>query len=633
MLLALIPYRICASRCFALSTLFKFIAIVFVATGLLSCSQSYDGITGNPPRRVIWIAVDSLRADHLGFSGYPRDTSPWLDNLAADSARFDWAVSPANGTLKSVAAYFSGVPFSELGDPFKNGIPEETTTLAEVLANAGVRCYGITANTYIPPARGYAQGFSDYRIIVTPAKASSSIDEIIDDVRAHYRPNGGREFIYIHTMDVHSPYRPPFPYGTQFTQPYARSVVQEGNPYTEDRFHVANSIYPFWSETHDVTQEDIEFLRGLYDGAIRYTDERLPDLLEALRWDPEHDLVVISADHGESMYEHGWWGHFGTLAPTEIHVPLIMNYSGVSSARHDTPVSLIDLYPTILDAWGIPHPDGLMGTSLIGALDGRDVRTHDVYSESALANGASAVLVAEGFWYFLRGNRTEYQPWHPWPYEEFLYHYSVDPQGATNLIDAEPVVANALNARLAAFNERWAKYTPEKIRKSDEAVTFGDNLLHAIPVSAPDESVVVSEGSWTFDVNATRIAFAAEGLTPKEPVFLEVPYSLSSGRFRVTVTPAAYRWPGSARESEVWEHVCAKPGDDQKIAVAVLPLADKVVVEITAAPGTRGRVDLPSLRTMQVDRVEPWLRRPDGDSAGPAFEPEEVQRMKALGYL
>lgn len=613
-------------------------ALLAVVTLVSTCSPrgTEPHLQGGPPKRVIWIAIDSLRADHMGAWGYERDTSPWMDDLVTKSATFDWAITPSHATLHSVAGYFTGRPFTQLGgNPNVNIIPEDIVTLAEALSGAGVVCRGYSANYALRHDRGYAQGFADFRIISTPGKILSGIDELSAELRTNYkRTPQQREFIYIHTMDVHNPYRPPHPFGTMFTQPYEGSAVVEGDAFIESRRHHARSLHPFWSQLHNLGPADIEFLTGLYDGAIRYTDTQLPELLESLDWDPKRDMLIISADHGEAMFEHQWWGHFAALRPTEIHVPLIVNYAGITPQRHGEPVSLMDLYPTLTELWGIAPPEGLRGVSLLPALAGGGVTPHEVYSESALQNGANAALITNDYWYMLVGNRSQHQPWHPWPYEEFLYKFREDPQGVNDLLAAETAVADDLNAKLRAYNPRWAEYTPENIRGGDERALLGDNVLKPLEATAAQAALVeAGDGVWRADVPVSEQMYTADGLTPYDPLFLEMNYTLESGRIYLSLAPAEYRWPGTGRALDIWEHAIAKPGEDQKLAATVVPIGESVRLVITLAPGTKARFDAPVLRRMSFKRIEEWPHAPADDTSNTGLNIEDIQRMKALGYM
>jgi arylsulfatase A-like enzyme len=610
--------------------------VLVLSVFIVDCSgpASSPVSPGNAPARVIWIAVDSLRADRLGCGGYEKDTSPWIDTLAAKSIKFDWAISPSNHTVRSVAGYFSGKPYTVIRkDPEIAGIPGEVLTLAEVLHAAGLRTSAYTANVNINTQNGFSQGFDNYRVIATPGKSASSIAEIVADVKATYHPGGGKEFIYVHTMDVHWPYRPPQPWGGLFAPEFTGTNVKEGQLTEDDGVSTAISTLPYWSERHSVTEGDLHLLKGLYDGAVRYTDEMLPQLLEALKWDPSHDLLILTADHGEHLYELGWGSHFATITPMETHVPLIVNYERFSARPVGETVSLTDLYPTILDLFGIPKPDGLFGTSLAETLWGGPVQPHDVYIETAPQNAQSAALISGDYWYWMCANRTQIKPWHPWPYEEFLFRYRSDPLCRNNLIAAEPVQAGDLNARLRAYNPRWSAYTRDRLHGSDEDVRFGENLLTLKPPSETAPALVMENGEWIVNAPEAAIIYTASGLTPREPVTLNMDYDLGAGRIHLVAPRVEYLVPGTAGPRDAWDYVCAKPGKGKTFGATILPIGGEFEVRISFAPGTRARVSPPTLRKILTPRIEPWPALPSRRDVEGALSEEEREHLRSLGYL
>jgi arylsulfatase len=610
-------------------------ALAFVTGCSKPESTSIDAV--DPPKRVIWIAIDSLRADHLGVHGYDRDTTPWLDDLAQRSVTFDWALSPSNETLVSVAAYFGGQPVSTmLPVEAPMGVPAETVTLAEHLHEAGVHTRALTANPKILPQFGYAQGFDEYEIFTTPGSVRSSLDEIIGRLRDSYRPSGAREFIYIHTMDVHHPYRPPNPFASMFTTPYTGRHVREGSLVENDRVTLARSTHPYWSEAHDVQPGDIEFLVALYDGAIRYTDDRLPELLDALEWDPNRDVLILSSDHGEHFMEMGWWTHFATLTPMEIRVPLIIHYAGLAPRRVEQPVGLIDLYATILDLFDVTDQEFAHTKSLGSVLRGDDVGLREVYAETQPRHGLSAALIDSKHWYWMSGNRTTIAPWHAWPYEEYLFDYRGDPRATNNLVVDRLDAALAMNARLRELYPRWAKFESASIAGDDNSVEFGPNLLapEKFESAAPAPVSHDADGSWRVDSTQVPLHVRVENLTPYEPLYLSVPYELESGAIHLRFAPSEYALPSRSRVSEAWTFTCLKPTTELRtVGATVVPTADTAVLEIRFAPGTRAVVSDPSLQRMMIDRVERWPRFLHEGPDTITLTPEEEERLRTLGYL
>lgn len=252
--------------------------IRFVLIIVLPLALGCHSETVKAPQRVLWLTVDSLRADHLGYMGYSRATSPNLDALSCDSVNFRLAVPPSNVTRRSVTAYMTGKYYSQVhDDPRENGLPEDEFTLAEAFKAAGFHTVACTSNFFLRPEEGQAQGFDQYLTAYSPSSPAGNIDELIRLLQRSYHPGNEREFIYVHTMDVHHPYRPPLPYSAEYAKPYARNIVREGNICNYDGSVVISNL-PYYSETHDVQPEDVEFLISQYDGAIRYTDSSLPGL-------------------------------------------------------------------------------------------------------------------------------------------------------------------------------------------------------------------------------------------------------------------------------------------------------------------------------------------------------------------
>lgn len=294
------------------------------------------------------IVIDSLRYDHVNAHGYLHETTPNLNQLISESVSFDNAFAASNYTVLSVPAYFTGKPPSHFHDPHppKFSIPSEEQTLAETLSEAGFDTFLWSSNLHLK-TQGFPQGFTNRFTSYLQTRGIISIEGLIREIDVSYHPTGAPEFHYIHTMDVHFPYRPPHPFEDQFssiTHPYGGPVVQDGLPY-DDLGAELKSNFPYYSETHDMELYDIRHLVRLYDATIRYTDFYLPQLLESLDYDPDNDLLILTADHGEQFYSHGWWGHQRLLLTQETHVPLIVKHPNFQAKRISNSVSLMDLYP------------------------------------------------------------------------------------------------------------------------------------------------------------------------------------------------------------------------------------------------------------------------------------------------
>lgn len=296
-------------------------------------------VPGRRPRRLLVVFVDTLRADHLSGAGYARETTPVLDGVAASGVSFRAARSVAPWTLPSTQAALSGrQPEQWAAGP----------SLAEQLSADGWRTVGLVANAYLSARTGISRGFDRYRLDQL-ASASQQVAAATAELAAHPHQDLA---LMVHFMDPHLPYTEPEAFrglweGAQppglppvFTRPQLRPVAPDRPGFEAARDYVV----------------------ARYDQNIRSVDAALAPLLEAMGPDA---IVVVFSDHGEEFWEHGGVEHGHSLHDELLRVPLLLRAPGLpAGAAVDTPVSLLDLTPTLLDLVGLPVPDGA-GTSLL----------------------------------------------------------------------------------------------------------------------------------------------------------------------------------------------------------------------------------------------------------------------------
>ena len=299
---------------------------------------------------VVLISLDTLRADHLGTYGCDLPTSPVLDRFAAEGTLFEQAIAAYPSTPPSHMTMMTGVY------PGVHGVfgplmvlPPDIPTLAELLAASGYQTAAVTEDGMLVGGAGFQRGFSYYRENKGTSiwDASGQVDVTFPAglrwLEAH---RGERFFLFLHTYQVHEPYSPPPAYNIFTTYPENGKEV------------------PITASTPAAIRD-----RHLYAGEVRYVDAELGRVLEKLAalGEAERTLVVVTSDHGEEFYEHGWKGHDETLYDEVLHVPLIMRGPGIVPAGLRVPaqVSLVDLMPTLLDLLGVPVPPTVQGTSLV----------------------------------------------------------------------------------------------------------------------------------------------------------------------------------------------------------------------------------------------------------------------------
>jgi arylsulfatase A-like enzyme len=307
------------------------------------------------PRNVIWILVDTLRADHLSLYGYPRRTSPALDDLASEAVTFRNARSQASCTYPSVNSMLtSRWPNQFFGQPGNAmGIPAQVPTLAEVMRRQGYRTIAVSASpvvrntpTRFNPAGGFAGGFDifDERCLWQGAECVNRA--ALPRLKREDKPF----FLYLHYIDPHGPYDPPKGYQRQFAPGKSgKPFIQRGDPNP-----IGAWLYGGSPDPH-VTPEDLRVLVAKYDDEIAYFDAQLKELLAALRDRGllDDSILVFSADHGEEFLEHQHIKHCRSLFDASIHTPILIRVPGLPPRTLDAPVSNVDLAPTVLDFLGL----------------------------------------------------------------------------------------------------------------------------------------------------------------------------------------------------------------------------------------------------------------------------------------
>jgi arylsulfatase A-like enzyme len=368
-------------------------------------------------KSLILITVDCLRADHVGFMGYERPTTPFLDALASESLVFP------NATVVGVPTYYSfpGIMASRfplaLGREVVGLAPGEPT-LATVLQQSGYHTAALVAgNPYLSSRFGYEQGFDvwhdflsaresgsaekmnrtderppriathlnnfiaqtahragplgklyddlyfEYRQRVALPKAESweslrrfpSADVLVDHACGWFGSLGQQPFfLWLHFMDPHAPYYP---------KEEALSAMGERINPEQGRY-----LNTAWLERgEERVRKHRKDIVSLYDAGIRWVDTQIARLVEFLRgrslWDSS--ILVLTADHGEEFLDHGGRSHYSSRAYQEmLHVPLLIRVPGSQKvALSEAPFSHLHLAPTVLDAMGFEAPPELAGRS------------------------------------------------------------------------------------------------------------------------------------------------------------------------------------------------------------------------------------------------------------------------------
>jgi arylsulfatase A-like enzyme len=324
-----------------------------------------------PRPNVIFVLVDTLRHDHLTPYGYRRDTSPNIARLLAQRGTVvEEAYSQAPWTLPSVVSFLtSRYPGEVLGsDSASFGIPPSSPALPEEMAKLGYETGGFLANKVLHAGNGFARGYSTFFSPVADTPGDQGVDAAV--LVDHLQPwlaahRNASFFLYAHFIDPHDPYVNP-------------EIVDGRSPFFPD-YHGQRSGWDIQGlHTGKIAladaNADVAQINALYDSEVHYVDRFLGTLLDGL---PEsvlrNTLVVLTADHGEELYDHGGWKHGFTLYEDQIHVPLLVRWDGriPAGARLPGVVRLLDLAPTLLRAAGGTPPAAWEGVDLLPALTHR----------------------------------------------------------------------------------------------------------------------------------------------------------------------------------------------------------------------------------------------------------------------
>lgn len=405
----------------------------FVATDLAFWAQPILRSPSPGSRQlpnIVLISVDTLRADHLGFMGYSRDTSPVFDRAAAEGVVFRSCFSPASWTLPAHHSILSGMwpqrhgavlfaPGNRLLGAMRN------TSAAGIFRDAGYATAAFTDGGHVAGQYGFAEGFELYR--ESPRR---SVVTVVESARQWVAEHGENPFfLFVHTYEPHTPYE-------------------------DDYFVQAESLEAATEAVQKVAR---------YDGDIRKADEYLGKLWEDLRRlsETRPTWVVLTSDHGEEFGDREGGDttscpadHGHTLYDELLHVPLVFEGLGVGGTVIDTPVRSVDILPTLLDYAGLPIPEGVDGRSLRFLMEGGTEPPRPVLAE-ALARGPDRAAVRTPEFKYIRRlshgkyARLEKSCWKGTPDEE-LYDLASDPKEHRNLaLDARRTADTRLQMETA----------------------------------------------------------------------------------------------------------------------------------------------------------------------------------------
>ena len=412
----------------------KLSVILFLTAAVLAGVCAGEGFAADKPN-VLFIILDTLRADHLGCYGYRIAKTPNIDNLAAQGTRFENVISQVPLTFPSHCSIFTSTypQFHRARDNGSFRLKDDYVTLAEMMKDKGYTTAAFVSTIVLDSKYNLDQGFDVYDDEMEKVKGKRVLkfmdeertaDKITERTVKWLKENKDKRFfLWAHYYDPHTVYDPPPPYKGMFRNPY--------------------------------------------DGEIAFADEQIGILLNALkelRLD-KNTLIIFASDHGESLGEHGEKGHAVFIYEATIKVPLIFVYPGriPQGKVIEDDVCLLDVMPTILDFTGIKKNKDMQGISLIKQIT-RNAKVPNLpaYSESFFAkyrfNWSALQAYREGDWKYIKSTGPE------------LYNLKDDPRELTNLIDEKSDLAKKMDKKLEKFLSKTSapQEKEEKIEIDEE---------------------------------------------------------------------------------------------------------------------------------------------------------------------
>jgi arylsulfatase A-like enzyme len=457
-------------------------------------------------QHVLYITVDSVRADRMGYLGYNRPTTPTLDGLADDGTVWTRAMASGIPTYFSFKSLLGGVyPLSHTPEL---GLPREVPALAETFRQLGYQTAGFNAgNPWLTHAEGYDRGFETFRDFLTEGQDGYGIAERLRELQRFVpehdlvRDWAGRvartgcaltgqvplepaermtadatewltdeadadrpTFLWIHYMDPHYPWVPPAALLERFRdEPLSRLDIGR-------LWHTVAGQHE-GTDGQSISDRDLDAIDALYDAEIRRTDDAIDDLLTVVddTLGLSETVVAVAGDHGTELADHGGFSHAPrSLYDEVVRVPLLLRGPGVPSTTITEPVSLVDVPPTLLD-YAVPEredaiPDAFEGTSLF-VLEDDPTFTNVTYGFSPATRdvGTDEMLTACLDWPWKLVDREGAD-------ERELYHLERDPEEQRNLATRRSTITDELRSRIEnhrAETRRCQRTVAEKYRIRD----------------------------------------------------------------------------------------------------------------------------------------------------------------------
>jgi len=438
-----------------------------------------DAPAGAPD--VLMIVMDTVRSQSSSAYGYERDTTPTLDKLAEEGVLFMDAYAPATWSLPAHAALFTGTfPSWNNAHGETRYLDGKLPTIAEFMGLNGWETYAFSAYPHISPSFGLTRGFMHndkawaagtsarnfsfiYRIV--DALGLGMVDDkggavVVDNIATWMedRPQDDRPaFVFVNFLEAHFPFRQ---LPKEFRNEYQNADMNTLREIDQIAFGVQFG--------RQLTDEEMTFIHqpliDLYDGGVKYTDYLVGQVIDEWRKAGRLDntIVVVLADHGEQVGEHGAFGHVTPVLEQDFRVPLLIRYPDriAGGSKVTKPVSTVGTFATIMDLAGVDTPGILQVDTLMPGLDGEEVGQPilaERFEEEMLAarfapgtaNGKGPLVNPHGRYRVWRSDQYKFvQHADDGHVQTFLYDLRKDPGETRELAASKPKVVERLRKKL-----------------------------------------------------------------------------------------------------------------------------------------------------------------------------------------
>lgn len=501
-------------------------------TVLVACGLPFYFNRPTPPKpyvNVLILTVDSCQPDYWSAYGYPKRTTPFFDALTHEGVLFDKAIVPASWTIPSLASLLTGVnPNVHSIDARGKIMDRRLPTLFEILEQHGY-AIGDTSYTLTEPSINSVFKKTDISPDVALSEGRSEESYLLSWMEEH---RNQPFFGWVHFHTSHLPYQAKPPYNTMFLEDVNPEVLHD----EQIRFVLSNVIVRKGEVQFD-PQRHASAVRALYTQTLRQQDAKIGKVLQkldelGLR---ESTLIVITADHGDELLEHGFVGHASTSWDSTVYddlvnVPLLIVAPQrlPPGKRIETQVRTIDVMPTILDLVEIPFSGQIQGKSLLPLMQHNAPFEETAFSETTPCGYSCPQRLAQNW---LRSVRTN-----TWKYitayddasgqtREELYNLQADPAEQQNVLTDHPAIVAQFKTEMQRWMDAPAQFPYQVEQSTTEHYLDVDVEVRPI-VLVPTVGTVVSP-----ETNAQRIHLQWTGETNAA---YEIEYDVGQGGYHMT---------------------------------------------------------------------------------------------------